>query len=329
MRVLGMVRLRDGRPVWDAQECEGLQSALPEGVAEVWLPGAVRPVSPAVLTAYWARQAAANVAAVPSYDALIASIVVGLADSHGAPAALGRFLTCPEWQDALAGALASPAFAAAAGTVVASLRAGTAVYPRVENIFAALNATPLSAVRVVIVGQDPYHGTAAVPSPLDNGAVVTVPQAQGLSFSVPVGAPVPSSLRNIYEELRANFSCWRPPAPLHGCLDAWTRQGVLLLNASLTVEAGKPNSHAAIGWADFTDAVLRAVSERCTGVVFLLWGAWAKRKAALVDAGKHTVVTAVHPSGLSAHRGFLGSRCFVAVNRALAARGHAPLTWRV
>lgn len=186
---------------------------------------------------------------------------------------------------------------------------GHAVYPPAALIFRALNAVPLPSVRVVIIGQDPYHGPG---------------QAEGLSFSVPAGQQIPSSLRNIHKELHADLGCPRPP---HGSLSKWVAQGVLLLNATLTVRRGAANSHERAGWAPVTDAAVAALSARAAPAVFLLWGKFAEKKAAGVDRGKHAVLVAPHPSGLSAARGFFGCAHFSKANAELVKRGMEPIDW--
>jgi len=183
------------------------------------------------------------------------------------------------------------------------------IYPRGEHIFNALNATPLEAVRVVIIGQDPYHGAG---------------QAHGLCFSVQEGVEIPPSLVNIYKEIASEYGC---AAPQSGDLTPWARQGVLLLNATLTVRAGQAGSHQNKGWETFTDAVIRAVNERRENVVFLLWGSYAQKKGAFIDRARHHVLAAPHPSPLSAHRGFFGCGHFRAANDYLAAHGLKPIAW--
>jgi uracil-DNA glycosylase len=185
------------------------------------------------------------------------------------------------------------------------------VYPPADRVFAALRLTPYADVRVVILGQDPYHGPG---------------QAHGLCFSVPHGVPTPPSLVNIFKELRNDLGT-TPPA--HGCLEAWARQGVLLLNATLTVRAGAAGSHQGKGWETFTDAVLRVVNDKPSPVVFVLWGAFARRKKSLIDTSRHHVVESAHPSPLSAHNGFFGSRPFSQVNSFLAAAGTTPVNWEL
>jgi uracil-DNA glycosylase len=216
----------------------------------------------------------------------------------------------PEWKAALADEFIQPYFYTLTQAVRQEYRAHT-VYPPGGLIFNALDLTPLSHVRVVLLGQDPYHGPG---------------QAHGLCFSVPHGVPPPPSLVNIFKELEADQGI---ATPRHGCLEAWARQGVLLLNASLTVRAHQAGSHAALGWGLFTDAVIRAVSRHQPAVAFLLWGAFAQRKAELIDSQKHAVLAAPHPSPLSAHRGFFGSRPFSQANAFLTQRGLPPIDWKL
>ena len=191
------------------------------------------------------------------------------------------------------------------------LERGTTIYPQNSDVFNALACTPFSDVRVVILGQDPYHGPN---------------QAHGLCFSVRPPVPPPPSLVNIFQELKSDLGIERPK---HGCLESWARQGVLLLNAVLTVEAEKAGSHAGRGWEKFTDRVIQELNEKRSHLVFLLWGAYAQKKASFVDRSKHLVLEAPHPSPLSAHRGFLGCRHFSKANAYLAANGQAPIDWRL
>ena len=184
------------------------------------------------------------------------------------------------------------------------------IYPANSEVFNALSLTPLAEVRVVILGQDPYHGAG---------------QAHGLAFSVKPGVPSPPSLQNIVKELKSDLGI---DLPTHGCLSEWARQGVLLLNASLTVQSGKPLSHSQIGWERFTDTVIRHVSEQRSGVVFLLWGSFAQKKSALIDPNKHHILSAPHPSPLSAYRGFLGCKHFSMTNQLLAQQGLPEINWR-
>jgi uracil-DNA glycosylase len=188
---------------------------------------------------------------------------------------------------------------------------GKLIYPKGSNIFNAFNKTPLDKVKVVILGQDPYHGPN---------------QAHGLSFSVQKGIPFPPSLQNIFKELQRDTGT---PYPSHGDLSSWAQQGVFLLNASLTVRAAEPMSHSQIGWAIFTDAVIRTISKDCPKVVFMLWGKFAQEKQTLIDSSKHLVLKAPHPSPLSAHQGFVGCGHFSACNHFLAKNGIDPINWHI
>lgn len=190
-------------------------------------------------------------------------------------------------------------------------QAGATVYPPGPLIFNALDSTPLSQVKVVILGQDPYHGPG---------------QAHGLCFSVQPGVRPPPSLVNIFKEIQADLGL---PVPNHGHLQAWAERGVLLLNSVLTVEQGQAGAHQGRGWEQFTDAVVGAVNQGCDNVVFLLWGGHAQKKGAGIDRKRHLVLTATHPSPLSAHRGFLGCRHFSKANEWLEARGVEPVDWRL
>ncbi|WP_419864602.1 uracil-DNA glycosylase [Candidatus Poriferisodalis sp.] len=194
---------------------------------------------------------------------------------------------------------------------VADERAQGAVYPPHDQVFAALHLTPYADVKVLILGQDPYHGPR---------------QAHGLCFSVPRGIPQPPSLQNIFAELRDDLGI-EPPS--HGNLEGWASQGVLLLNAFLTVRARQAASHRSAGWETFTDEVIRAVSAKPERVVFILWGGFARRKKSLVDLTRHVVIESAHPSPLSAHNGFFGSKPFSRANAALAAGGRQPVDWRI
>ncbi len=185
------------------------------------------------------------------------------------------------------------------------------VHPPHDEVFAALHLTPLASTRVVILGQDPYHGPG---------------QAHGLCFSVRRGVAVPPSLRNMLQELRDDLGC-APPA--HGNLEHWARQGVLLLNTTLTVRGGAAASHQGHGWETFTDRVIATVSDKPTRVVFLLWGAASRRKRDLIDASRHVIIESAHPSPLSAHNGFFGSRPFSRTNEALRESGQEPIDWAI
>ena len=215
----------------------------------------------------------------------------------------------PEWRQPLQSEFDADYMAALRAFLVAEKAAGKTIYPKGGEWFRALELTPPKDVRVVILGQDPYHGPG---------------QAHGLCFSVQPGVRVPPSLANIYKELEADLGI---PRARHGCLEHWAQQGVLLLNSVLTVEAGQAASHAGKGWERFTDAVVRIINEGDHPVAFLLWGAHAQRKAAAVDRDRHLVLTAAHPSPLSAHNGFLGCRHFSKVNGWLAGQGLPLIDW--
>ncbi|MEO8672020.1 MAG: uracil-DNA glycosylase [Tahibacter sp.] len=202
-----------------------------------------------------------------------------------------------------------PEMQALAAFLRAEREGGKVIFPAARNIFAALDATPFEQVKVVILGQDPYHGPG---------------QAHGLCFSVLPGVAIPPSLRNIYAELERDLAI---PRPRHGCLLRWAERGVLLLNAVLTVEQGLAGSHQGKGWEGFTDAVIRRLSEERTGIAFLLWGSYAQAKGRLIDPRRHRVLKAPHPSPLSAHRGFLGCGHFSNVNQYLAEQNLAPVDW--
>ncbi|HEX8803820.1 MAG TPA: uracil-DNA glycosylase [Acidimicrobiales bacterium] len=196
-------------------------------------------------------------------------------------------------------------------TFVHGERQRATVYPPHDQVFAALHLTPYAEVKAVILGQDPYHGPG---------------QAHGLCFSVRPGVGLPPSLQNIYKELEQDLGITPPD---HGCLDSWARQGVLLLNASLTVRRGQAASHQGKGWETFTDEVLRAVDAKPERVVFILWGASARKKKVLVDTSRHAVIESPHPSPLSASSGFFGSRPFSRANAALVEAGREPIDWRI
>lgn len=213
------------------------------------------------------------------------------------------------WRPALTAEVQSPYFAALLDFVAAERACGI-VYPPAEQVFHALERTALAAVRVVILGQDPYHQPG---------------QAHGLAFSVPPGVTPPPSLRNIFKELHSDLGVVIPPGA--GCLIGWADQGVLLLNTVLTVRAGAPGSHRGRGWERFTDAVISATAELAVPPVFLLWGSPAQEKAALLSPHRHVVIKSAHPSPLSAWGGFFGSRPFSAVNKVLAHRGQEPIDW--
>lgn len=218
--------------------------------------------------------------------------------------------TKTDWNPLLREELAKPYWVKLQQFVDQERRRAT-VYPPQHEVFTALHLTPYRDVKAVILGQDPYHGPN---------------QAHGLCFSVRRGVPPPPSLQNIFKELENDLGC-SPPG--HGCLDHWARQGVLLLNASLTVRAGRAASHQGKGWEKFTDEVLRAVAAKPERVVFILWGSAARRKKALIDTSVHTVIESTHPSPLSADNGFFGSRPFSRANAALEGAGREPIDWQI
>lgn len=213
-----------------------------------------------------------------------------------------------DWNPLLAGELSKPYWRELM-TFVESERARTTVYPPPDEVFAALHLTPYASVKVLVLGQDPYHGPR---------------QAHGLCFSVRPGVEIPPSLRNIHQELHDDLGC---PIPDHGSLEHWAGQGVLLLNATLTVRARSAASHQNKGWEAFTDEVIRVVNAKPDRVVFLLWGSSARKKKAFVDTSRHVIIESPHPSPLSAHRGFFGSKPFSRANRALEAAGRSPVDW--
>jgi uracil-DNA glycosylase len=215
-----------------------------------------------------------------------------------------------DWNPVLRGELDQP-YWRELQRFVAHERARHTVYPPADQVFAALHLTPLASVKVLLLGQDPYHGPG---------------QAHGLCFSVRAGVAPPPSLQNVFTELESDLGI---PRPATGDLTPWARQGVLLLNATLTVRARRAGSHQGKGWERFTDRVIEAVNDKEDRVVFLLWGSSARRKRALVDTSRHVVIESPHPSPLSAHRGFFGSRPFSRANAALAEAGREPVDWRL
>ena len=215
------------------------------------------------------------------------------------------------WKRSLSAEFASPYMAKLKDFLLAEKTAGKQIFPKGSDYFRALDLTPIDKVKVVILGQDPYHGAG---------------QAHGLCFSVQPGVRTPPSLVNIYKELNADLGI----APVrHGFLESWAKQGVLLLNSVLTVEEARAASHQGQGWEKFTDAVIRTVNDECDGVVFLLWGAYAQKKAAFVDQNKHLVLKSPHPSPLSAHNGFFGTGHFSKANEFLVSRGREPIDWQL
>lgn len=185
------------------------------------------------------------------------------------------------------------------------------LYPQEADVFNAFNRTPFHKVKVVILGQDPYHGPD---------------QAHGLSFSVPKGVAIPPSLRNIFKELQRDINI---PTPSHGCLQSWADQGVLLLNATLTVQQASAGSHQKKGWESFTDKAIQSLNDHCDNIVFLLWGAYAQKKGGFINESKHKVLRSVHPSPLSAYRGFIGNQHFSLTNQYLTQHGASAIHWAI
>ena len=212
------------------------------------------------------------------------------------------------WKSALAGEFGKPYFASLVRFLHEEKASGKKIFPPGSQIFKAFELTPVSQVKVVILGQDPYHGLG---------------QAHGLSFSVPDGIPAPPSLKNIFKEIETDLGIRMSGYPN---LEKWARQGVLLLNAVLTVRSGEAASHSKIGWQEFTDAVIKYISDNCEGVVFMLWGNFARTKRDLIDTSRHHVLEAAHPSPL-ARGAFFGCRHFSQVNNLLMASGKTPIDW--
>lgn len=215
------------------------------------------------------------------------------------------------WKKALLSEFTDPYFAALKQFLVEEKKSNQVVYPPANLIFNAFNLTPFDSVKVVILGQDPY---------------INPQQAHGLSFSVPMGVGIPPSLGNMYQELREDTGF---VLPAHGNLEAWARQGVLLLNSILTVRAGESASHQGKGWERFTDAAMKALNDHHTGIVYLLWGSHAQRKGAVIDPRKNCILKAPHPSPLSAYRGFFGCRHFSQTNAYLTSIGKTPINWQL
>jgi len=214
------------------------------------------------------------------------------------------------WKEALRDEFEKPYFSELVSFLHQEKAAGKVIFPPGNRIFRAFDLTPVDQVKVVILGQDPYHGYG---------------QAMGLSFSVPQGVPAPPSLKNIFTEIRTDLGIAMSGSP---DLEPWARQGVLMLNAILTVRSGEPTSHSRIGWQEFTDAVIRYISANCEGVVFLLWGNFARSKRELIDTSRHHVLEAAHPSPL-ARGAFFGCRHFSKANEILASEGKTPINWQL
>lgn len=215
------------------------------------------------------------------------------------------------WKKALSAEFEQPYMQQLADFLREEKQQGKVVFPPGPLIFNALNLTPLPKVKVVVLGQDPYHGLG---------------QSHGLCFSVPEGVAIPPSLLNIYKELQRDLNI---PIPKHGCLQSWAEQGVLLLNTTLTVEQGQAGAHAKAGWQRFTDRIIDCVSEQQEHVVFMLWGAHARSKSERIDASKHLLLSSAHPSPLSAYRGFLGNGHFSQCNKFLQRTGQTPINWQL
>ena len=217
----------------------------------------------------------------------------------------------PNWLNALDDELKKPYWLSLNEYLQQQDESGKIIYPPSEQIFSAFHHTDLERVKVVIIGQDPYHGPV---------------QANGLCFSVTAGHKIPPSLRNIFSELESDLKI---PSANHGYLHSWAEQGVFLLNTVLSVEDSSPGAHAGQGWEDFTDTVIKIISAQCQSVVFMLWGSYAQKKTTLIDASNHLVLCAPHPSPLSAYRGFFGCQHFSLANRYLGTKNRHPIDWRL
>jgi uracil-DNA glycosylase len=215
------------------------------------------------------------------------------------------------WQNSLKAEGNSSYFKELQSFLDAETKKGKVIFPAKENIFKALELTPLENVKVVILGQDPYHGQG---------------QAHGLAFSVNKGVPLPPSLVNIFKELKSDLGL---EIPHHGNLEAWARQGVLLLNTVLTVEQSRPGSHHGMGWEQFTDKIIEVLNQEKENLVFILWGSPAQKKAKIVDSKRHLILSSVHPSPLSSYRGFFGSKPFSKTNAFLASKKITPINWMI
>ncbi|PAF42926.1 uracil-DNA glycosylase [Helicobacter sp. 11S03491-1] len=221
----------------------------------------------------------------------------------------------PEWKELLQEEFEKPYFSDIKKRYLEAKNKGVTIYPPGKLTFNALNLTLPKDIKIVILGQDPYHGSF-----VSNG--VDIPQAMGLSFSVPKNVPIPPSLKNIYKELHLSLGI---PIPRHGDLSPWCQKGVLLLNAIFSVEKGKAGSHAYFGWESFSDGIIRIISKHCNQVIFMLWGNYAKKKIPLIDSSKHVIITAPHPSPLA--QGFVGSGVFLKAQEALKQMGKEGIDW--
>ncbi|SMF35571.1 Uracil-DNA glycosylase [Alteromonadaceae bacterium Bs31] len=220
-----------------------------------------------------------------------------------------RIKLAPSWLEQVGAEFDKPYMQALKQYLLVEKNAGKILYPEGDLIFNALNSTPFSKVKVVVLGQDPYHGPG---------------QAHGLCFSVLPGVPFPPSLKNIFKEINQDVGL---PLPGSGCLQAWAERGVLLLNATLTVENARAGSHQGKGWETFTDAIIHALNQKCENLVFLLWGSYAQKKGQFIDVKRHCVLKAPHPSPLSAHRGFFGCHHFSKTNHYLKEHAIEPIDW--
>lgn len=221
----------------------------------------------------------------------------------------------PEWKEFLKDEFIKPYFQEIKNHYINAKKQGQIIYPSAELTFNALNLTSPSKVKIVILGQDPYHGSFVVNNQL-------IPQAMGLSFSVPKSLPIPPSLKNIYKELHDTLNI---PIPSHGDLTLWAQRGVLLLNTIFSVEKAKPGSHAYFGWENFSDAIIKKLSVEKPHLIFMLWGNYAKKKIPLIDSSKHIIITSPHPSPLA--KGFVGSGVFLKAKEALKKFGYEDMDW--
>lgn len=223
----------------------------------------------------------------------------------------------PQWKELLKDEFEKPYFKQIKHHYLEAKSRGEIIYPQGNLTFNALNLTPPEKVKIVILGQDPYHGSF-----MHNG--IEIPQAMGLSFSVPKPVPIPPSLKNIYKELNLSLNI---PIPSHGDLTQWCQRGVLLLNAIFSVKKGQAGSHSRFGWENFSDAIIKVISDNYEGIIFMLWGNYAKKKAPLIDTTKHILITAPHPSPLA--QGFVGSGVFIKAQESLKKLGKETINWEL
>lgn len=223
----------------------------------------------------------------------------------------------PQWKERLKDEFEKPYFKQIKHHYLEAKSRGEIIYPQGNLTFNALNLTPPEKVKIVILGQDPYHGSF-----MHNG--IEIPQAMGLSFSVPKPVPIPPSLKNIYKELNLSLNI---PIPSHGDLTQWCQRGVLLLNAIFSVKKGQAGSHSRFGWENFSDAIIKVISDNYEGIIFMLWGNYAKKKAPLIDTTKHILITAPHPSPLA--QGFVGSGVFIKAQESLKKLGKETIDWEL